>query len=260
MSLTRSLRRLKTTTSEFLLRHLFAALLLLLALACNCAAQSAPDGSTPVGLAPGAPVGSYSLGNFDNINLFNGNLNFSMPLMHITGRGAVADVVQLRLDRKWHTSRGPYSAYPNYNGWQNTPVGYGVGALEGRVANGMVECDQSMDTLLRLTFTAPDGTECELRDQLTNGATGVITKSPDCVMSATSRGRVFKTSDGSAATFISDVEITDGNGAGIHPSGYLMMRDGTRYRIDAGKVTWQRDRNGNQMDFAYTSGRPAVVE
>jgi RHS repeat-associated protein len=249
---------IKTLLAPHLFEHLPATMLLVLALAFNCAAQSATDGSTPVGLTPGAPAGSYPLSGFDTINLFNGNLNFSLPLLHIAGRGGVADVVQLKLERKWHTTWGPYSPYPNYNGWQITQVGYGAGALEGRVANGMVECDQSNDTLLRLTFTAPDGTEYELRDQLLDGAPGVTLKSPDCVMSSTSRGRVFKTSDGSAATFISDVELTDGNGAGIHPSGYLMMRDGTRYRIDASKVSWQRDRNGNQMDFAYNSNLQAT--
>jgi RHS repeat-associated protein len=244
---------IKTLLIQHLFQHLAATMLLVLTLAFNCAAQSATDGSTPSGVAPGAPVGSYPLSDFDRINLYNGNLNFSLPLLHISGRGGVTDVVQLKLERKWRIIRGPYSAYPVYSGWQSTPVGYGAGALEGRVANGMVECDQSNDTLLRLTFTAPDGTEYELRDQLLNGAPGVTSKDPACALFSTSRGRVFKTSDGSAATFISDVELTDGNGAGIHPSGYLMMRDGARYRIDTGKVSWQRDRNGNQIDFAYNS-------
>jgi hypothetical protein len=34
-------------------------------------------------------------------------------------------------------------------------------------------------------------------------------------------------------------------------SGYLMFRDGTRYRIDSGMVTWIRDRNGNRIDYNY---------
>jgi hypothetical protein len=34
-------------------------------------------------------------------------------------------------------------------------------------------------------------------------------------------------------------------------SGLLSLRDGTRYRIDAGKVTWIRDRNGNRLSFTY---------
>lgn len=48
---------------------------------------SATDGSTPAALTSGAPAGSYALSGFDNINPFNGNLNFRLPLLHIGGRG-----------------------------------------------------------------------------------------------------------------------------------------------------------------------------
>jgi len=37
------------------------------------------DGSTPLSLTPGAPAGSFALSGFDNVNLFNGNLNFHLP-------------------------------------------------------------------------------------------------------------------------------------------------------------------------------------
>ncbi|HWS99690.1 MAG TPA: RHS repeat-associated core domain-containing protein [Pyrinomonadaceae bacterium] len=40
----------------------------------------------------------------------------------------------------------------------------------------------------------------------------------------------------------------------FYPSGYLMLRDGMRYRIDDGKVTWMRDRNGNKLTFTYGAG------
>jgi hypothetical protein len=54
------------------------------------AQTSATDGKTPTGLAPGAPAGSYILSGFDNINLFNGNLSFTLPLINIKGRGEAA--------------------------------------------------------------------------------------------------------------------------------------------------------------------------
>jgi hypothetical protein len=40
-------------------------------LSASVAAQttSATDGSTPLGLQPGAPAGSYALSGFDNVNL-----------------------------------------------------------------------------------------------------------------------------------------------------------------------------------------------
>ncbi len=60
--------------------------------------------------------------------------------------------------------------------------------------------------------------------------------------------------DGTSATFISDADIvdlyiSDGSGGETdqYVSGYLMLSDGTRYRIDGGYVTWLRDRNGNYL-------------
>jgi len=37
-----------------------------------------------------------------------------------------------------------------------------------------------------------------------------------------------------------------------------MLRDGTRYRIDNGGVTWMRDRNGNKLSFS-TSGSSTII-
>jgi hypothetical protein len=49
---------------------------------------SVTDGSTPSALTPGAPAGSYAVSGFENVNLYNGNLNFALPMVHIGGRGA----------------------------------------------------------------------------------------------------------------------------------------------------------------------------
>src|SRR5438105_13168712 len=57
------------------------------------------------------------------------------------------------------------------------------------------------------------------------------------------RGRVFTTSDGANAVFTSDSDIVDaatGPDNDVFVSGYLVMRDGTRYRIDNSLVTWMR--------------------
>src|SRR5258708_38456540 len=61
---------------------------------------SATNGSTPSGLTRGAPAGSYSLSGFDNVNLFNGNLNASLPLLQIGGRGGARTVLALGLNSK----------------------------------------------------------------------------------------------------------------------------------------------------------------
>src|SRR5215467_320261 len=55
---------------------------------------------TPLAMTPGAPAGSYSLSGFDNVNLYNGNLNTSLPLLQIGGRGGAHTVLTLGLNSK----------------------------------------------------------------------------------------------------------------------------------------------------------------
>jgi hypothetical protein len=109
-------------------------------------------------------------------------------------------------------------------------------------------------TLTRLTFTAPDGTEYELRDQLTAGQPH--NNGAPCSAPAFSRGTVFVTADGSSATFISNTNIYDAyvneTNRISSPSGKLKLRDGTVFNIVDGFITWMRDRNGNQLTFNYT--------
>lgn len=233
-----------------------AALLISVTLAFAVRAQSATDGMTPVGLSPGAPAGSYPLSGFDAINFFNGNLNFTLPEIQIAGRGHTNYTIPLRLERKWRVIHRPYKPYPAASWWQVGPIGYGPGRLEGRLAGlpDVYDCGWGGLTLLRLTFTAPDGTEFEMRDKLTGGAPGWTELDPNSCQAQTTpnRGRVFVTADGTSASFVSDVDITDTNGQGGLPSGYLMLGNGTRYRIEVGKVMWMRDRNGNLMTFSYS--------
>ena len=71
--------------------------------------------------------------------------------------------------------------------------------------------------------------------------------------------------DGTAATFVSDATIADKiTSAGLStlfPDGYVLLRDGSRYRIDDGRVSWMRDRNGNKLTFNYgTSGLSTIPD
>lgn len=70
-------------------RGLLCALLLFLLAMKIVAQQSATDGATPLALSPGTPAGSYPLSGFDNVNLYNGSLNFQLPL---SPRRSVAQV------------------------------------------------------------------------------------------------------------------------------------------------------------------------
>jgi RHS repeat-associated protein len=254
------------TLSIISARHLYISILacaLTLIVSSTISAQRITDGSTPLGVAPGAPTGSYALSDFDSINLYNGSLNFRLPLVKIAGRGGAGFTMVMRIEKKWLVDKEPglgqpnrYTPNPNWWGMDGQEPIYSVGKLEMRqggsrdffISNscGFIHSQ----TLTRLTFTAPDGTEYELRDQSTNGRPD----HPTCSSGAFNRGRVFVTADGSSATFVSDADISDyiyDNPANIPPSGHLMLRDGTRYLISGGHVMSMRDRNGNQVTFGY---------
>lgn len=149
--------------------------------------STSTDGSTPLGLSPGAPAGSHALSGFDNINPYNGNLNFHLPLAGVIGRGAAGMTVTLKIDSKgWRIRHGetidPVTGnlidtyLPQPNRWSGYSVGYGPGVLQGRQSGGGIlwGCGRGSSawgqTLTRLTFTTPDGTEYEFRDQQTGGS------------------------------------------------------------------------------------------
>lgn len=239
-------------------RNLYICILacvLTLLLNSTANAQKITDGSTPLGVSPGAPTGSYALSDFDSVNLYNGSLNFRLPLVKISGRGGAGYTMVMRIEKKWIVEKelglGQPNRYTPSAAWWGVdgqePI-YSVGKMAMRQA-ATGESFSNRETLTRLTFTAPDGTEYELRDQLTNGQPYHPTTGPEF-----NRGRLFVTSDGSSAIFTSDADIFDyrydepGN---FPPSGYLMLRDGTRFRIIGGRLMSMRDRNGNQVTFSY---------
>jgi hypothetical protein len=149
---------------------------------------------------------------------------------------------------------------------------YGPGKLEGRQSGtGFTECSSYPGgntnafgaTITLLTFVESDGSEHQPIDQLTGGQP--LGSYPNVCSSVTgaSRGTVFISHEGEAMTFISDTVIYDRNTSGgstLYPSGYLMLRNGTRYRIDNGTISWLRDRNGNRLTFSYnTALEPTVI-
>ena len=231
-------------------------------------ATSATDGATPSALQPGAPAGSYALSGLDNINLFNGNLNFRLPLAAVIGRGEIGSAVTIPLERKWRVLDLQFPQpdgsvnhlyTPMASFWKTLPALYNPGGVEGRRAGyDITTCADNTTvftlSLTRITFTTADGTEYELRDTLTNGRPA---SNGGCnYLNPQSRGTVFASADGTGATFISDQVLYDqviapGDIGEFRPSGYLMLSEGTRYRIDAGRITWARDRNGNKITYDY---------
>ena len=190
--------------------------LLIISTCVSALAQSPYNGTTPLGIAPGAAAGSFPLTDFDHVNLYNGRLNVHLPLLSIKGRGgAEYTSTLLPLNATWivqHQELGFGNSYnyPSYEWWEGGP-GYGPGSMRGRrVTTPCVLYSSSSDSVTRLTFTMADGTEYELRDSAFQGEpiSGPCTDDFDMRLGA-NRGRVFTTTDGSSATFISDVDIVD---------------------------------------------------
>jgi RHS repeat-associated protein len=260
-------------------RRLIAIALLLFSIAVSAGAQTTntytTDNRTPLGISPGSPAGSFALSGFDNINSYNGNLNFRLPLLQIGGRGGAQMTMMLALNtKKWRVKHitqtiggEPVHSFvaTDMPWFGSTNVGYGPGTLVGRRAGiftqpcGFGGPARYVRAITRFTFAAPDGTEYELRDELTDGEP----KPVSCSGLGFSRGRVFQSSDGSAVTFISSSDVTDATTTSssasiITPAGYLLFRDGTICWIEVGLIQWMRDRNGNKLTFSYgTSGAAA---
>src|SRR5262245_9698662 len=258
----------KTSLAMLLAAVLFGAA------AAQSVTKSNTDSSTPPGMAPGAPAGAFPLSGFENVNIFNGHLNFSLPLLKVGGRGTAQMTIPLRIERKWrvqHTIQPnivcnkdgcqtlppTHYHYAQPNWWNGVDPGYGPGVMLGRRGGretrtvpscGLGSIIKWWESVTRLTFTANDGTEYEFRDQAFNGQPRETGE--NCREDNINRGTVFVTADGSSATFISDFPIIDiempshaPQGGLFAPSGYMILKDGTRYRIDGGLVSWIRDRN-----------------
>lgn len=235
--------------SSVLVTMLFAVSLMV-----DVQAQGSTDGTTPLGLSPGSPTGSYALSDFDVVNLYNGSLNFRLPIYQIAGRGGASYAITLQVQKKWtvHSQFEPgvgYFYYADGTWWSENGVGWILDAGRVDIRTGYREQPTGfpVEGLTRVTFTAPDGTEYEFRDQLTNGQP----KAP--VSGGFNRGTIFVTADGTTATFISDWDIHE-TAYGLEapfPDGYIKLKDGTQFRVDDGTITWMRDRNGNKVNFGY---------
>jgi len=267
-----------------------AVLFLLHLLAASVTA--APIGLTPLAVSPGTPAGTYSLTGFENINLYNGQLNFALPLLPIGGRGKVGYTMTLAMSQRVMVYNSPIdrcdaglcesgctsgSCGSYFLKNLGTPLGsfYVPYLAPGRLwgnREGTFQRHPTFHTinyvasLSRFVFSLPDGTELELRDKNTNGK---VYEAGAEAPTGFARGSEFVTADGTSATFVSDIPIVDLRPGSVSPpvpycnysncntmttpSGYLVLADGTRYEISQGEVTRMLDSNGNQINFAYTT-------
>ena len=244
---------------------------------------SASEGTTPPVLAAGRPVGSYDLSGIENINLFGGGLSINIPLVRLPGEGALATPVVLSLRQRWILVSQVFGAQSHVPvpderaviGRQSYSPGFMFARVEGR--DPWPSCSDLLpagllyrDVLTRLTFEEADGTQHEFVDALTGGTPHTFAPTQpypidhrdiyNCKGGSNARGLVWVTRDGSMMTFIADGLLTE-SGAAPSPgselvasgsvSGYLYLKDGTRYRIVDGQVTVVRNRNGKQVVYGY---------
>ena len=258
-----SSRSLRGRMSSVMFGLSLAAILTMVFSPVQAIAQTTNNG-TRVGLMPGSPAGSYSLSDFEDINLYNGSLNFSLPILPIGGRGGAGYAMKVNIQQSWSANLVPGSGL---NDFFYQPVGiwpvnegccvtaeprpFSISSPGSLFIHQQAdnECPAPTNVAFAhtdLRFTASDGTQYVLRDQIYDGQT----RQMSCPGPGVNRGTVFVTRDGTAMTFVSDYPIEDSayNGSG-GASGHLWMRDGTCYRFDGGGVTWIRDRNGNMVRF-----------
>lgn len=249
----------RTASKSFPVVYTFIAITIFAVCASTPAqAQGSTDGTTPIGLTAGSPSGTYPLSDFDVVNLFNGTLNFRLPIYQIAGRGGAAYPITLQVEKKWtvyrHFEPGiGYFYYADGAWWSEGGTAWflDVGRVDIRTGYREQPAGFPVEGLTRVTFTAPDGTEYEFRDQLTNGQP----KAP--VSGGFNRGSIFVTADGTTATFVSDWDIQEA-AYGLEsplPDGYIKLKDGTHFRVVDGTIAWMRDRNGNKVAFGYDTFR-----
>ena len=129
-----ALDRTRLATQSF---NLIAVVLgaMFLAFCQSITAQTKPtDGETPLGLQAGAPAGSYSLGSGDSVNLYNGGLNYTLPLLSIGGRGGAGHTIVLPFERHFMIERytntwGDIWQYPVDGREEEIKPGYGPGVM-----------------------------------------------------------------------------------------------------------------------------------
>ena len=203
------------------------------------------DGVTPASAAPGSPLGSYSISNFEDINLFNGVVNFKIPLASLDGRGNTGTRAFYRLQHNlWSVYQEPFLAGVVYERPQLDGVGNGVsfsgfGSIEFRrnvypqVSNNMpcIDGDPEQTVLSFFVFREPDGTEHALFDQATGG--GALTAACNSTSIILNRGRIFVSADRSM-TYVTDHDIVDGDGSIPQTTGTLHFNDGAIARFENG--------------------------
>jgi RHS repeat-associated protein len=263
----------QTLTRKIISTTLTLCIILMSAIAVF-AQEDTPTTNSATSAGGGIDTGAGAKENFPS--LYNGKLNWKLPLMSIGGRGAIGFTPMLQVqDGDWKVETdfdddggqgSPHFierlSYENSNvtGLGNTQVGYGPGVVVFKADKYNLyrygAINNSGLTLTRVYFYGAGGGRTEFVDALYKGK-------PFQLSHAGYRSGHFVSRDGSGMEFISDTTVRDTHTTQTNPvvlefsqgspSGYLRSADGTTYRVDNSTISWIRDRNGNTIHFTYES-------
>jgi hypothetical protein len=271
-----------------------AVSLLLASASMTATAQGSHDGGTPAESKGGtAAASTYAPDKLETVNLANGNLSLSLPLATIGGRGSASFAVTLSYNSKvwssYHTqtpaltqdghvvspaidhyyARYDYEGVPEPNrinlggGWSiSLGPAIKVRSVDIDPITPATSCPNAHAedgcgfkyVLTKAWLTLPDGSEVELRDDLTDGSPALTTTDQNGyhLHIDRDRGRVWHSADGSFVTFVLDPGqqmVSDGT-----PSGWVFLSDGARLRIDGGNCSKIIDADGNYITIATANG------
>jgi RHS repeat-associated protein len=239
-------------------------------------------------------LSSYAPDKLETVNLANHNLNFNIPFVTVGGRGSASYTISLAYNSKVWTSQHDVEVITNpFPGQEEIFHHYGAafGDNTGKTPNLVVlgggwsilkapvikralvgikplsvSCPNFGNPVIygymvtRIWLVLPDGSEIALRDDLTDGAP-LVPPQTFCQDWQTDgyRGRIWHSTDGSAITYVTDVDngVVQGN-----LNGWVFTADGTRYRISggsAGRCTKIIDPNGNVLDITYNIPQSGAV-
>lgn len=249
------------------------------------------DAGTPAESKGGmAGIASYAPDKVETVNLTNNILNLYLPLATVGGRGSASFTIALKYNSNlWAGQNHVEMVQDSFDqeifvkvnhfktsfddATMRTPnqivLGSGWAILKApaikteRVDIDPITCPNVREypyhsfVLTKVWIVLPDGSEVELRDAATNGAPyKILNGCSNPNRSDTNRGKVWKSADGSAITYITN----DANGVtnGLL-EGTVFLADGTRLIMSAtqsgGSSRCKKiiDPNGNVLDIGYDS-------
>jgi YD repeat-containing protein len=230
-------------------------------------AQAPPSSTRPSG---------YQISYSGDVNYYNGNVSFNLPLLTVGGRGEASFTMIATVgDQKWSVDVTRELQYCNVPGnpqlcvykniytptmnSQYTPIKAGLGpGMMRAIHTGKYSSASCTGTntafyqrLTTIIFAMPGGGSVTLRDTLNDGKP--MDASPCHAIDGPTRGTIFEAWDGSGITFVSDTALEDKwASAQSSPTGNLYFKNGVKYRIENGAVTKITDRNGNWVNFTYS--------